>query len=79
MFEKIERFRELADGVSHIIESNASWETKHEIVFKHLKPELEETEVEVEWCSTDTSYMEAVVAYARAVEEKSLELFRALH
>ena len=78
MFETQREFAPLAREVLRICETDASWETKYDLVFsKDLSGRLREL-AQFDYYDPDTTYREDVLAFCRAVNEKADELEKAL-
>ena len=78
MFEAQREFVTLAREAQRICETDASWETKYQIVFSKALSSRMLDLVHVEWYDPDTTYEEDVLAFCRAVNEKADDLERAL-
>ncbi len=78
MFETQREFVTLAREVLRICETDASWETKYDLVFsKELAGRLRDL-CHIEYYDPDTTYREDVLAFCRAVNEKADDMEKAL-
>lgn len=78
MFEAQHEFISLAREVRRICDTNASWETKYELVFSESVSCRLLRLVPVDWYDPDTTYEEDVLAFCRAVNEKADDIEKAL-
>lgn len=77
--EKARRFIELARKASQIANSDASWQTKYDLIFSSdISEKIKKTEVSCPYYDPDTSYEEDVLAYVSVVNEKADELEKAM-
>lgn len=73
----VQLFLLLAGQIQRIVASNASWETKYDLVFSPaFSFAIAETGVPLEWCDPDTTYEEDTRAYADAIARTAAELSR---
>lgn len=71
------RFIKLAEEAEQICRSDATWETKYDLIFSdHVSRAIKQTGVSFDYCDPDTSYEEDVRAYVAAVVEKAEDLKR---
>ena len=69
------RFLTLAKMAVDIAGSDASWETKYDLVFSdEISKCIRETGISLDYCDPDTSYEEDVLAYVNAVKVKAEDL-----
>lgn len=78
MHDNAREFVRLAREVRRICETDATWETKYELVFtENVSLRLQKL-MHFDWCDPDTSYEEDVLAFSRAVNEQADDIERAL-
>ena len=72
---QIKDFIEVADQAQHIVESEASWEAKFEVIFSDcIMGRIQKTDIEIDWCDPDTTYEEDSLAFVRALQDKARDL-----
>jgi len=74
VIDKIGRYLALADQVFQIADSDASAETKYELIFSEDLSQALGQIFRLDYCDPDTSYEEDVGAYVWALREKCSEL-----
>jgi hypothetical protein len=72
--DKFIYFMRLSNTIDGIVSLDIPWETKYDIIFLHIKPEIDKTGIHIEYADPDTSYEEDTLAYKNAVYEKAKEL-----
>ena len=77
MHEKLREFVALAREADRISKSDASWETKYEIVFSE-EISLRMEDLGFNWDDPDTSYELDVLAFCHAAMEKADDIERAI-
>ena len=68
----------LAREAQRICDTDATWETKYELVFSDEMSIRMEELIDFDWCDPDTSYEEDVLAFCRAATEKADDIELAL-
>jgi hypothetical protein len=77
--ERFKKFIELADRAVAISESDASWETKYDMIFSpEISRAIYETNVDFDWCDPDADYVDDVLAFVFAVKAKADDIRLAL-
>jgi hypothetical protein len=72
--DKITRYLTLADEVFRIADSNASAETKYDLIFSNALSHALAEMFQIDYYDPDTSYEEDVAAYVAALDAKCSEL-----
>lgn len=73
--DRITRFLELAQQAIAIRDSEASWETKYELIFsEEISVAIRNSGIIVDYYDPDTSYEEDAKAFVDAIQEKATEL-----
>lgn len=75
---KVDQFLELFDEMDRVFHSEASWETKFDLVFS-VVGEMRDLGFEVDYYDPDTSYAEDTRAAFEAYRRKALELAKAFN
>lgn len=78
MHAALREFVTLAREVQRICDTDASWETKYEVVFSAALSKRMYAICRFDYYDPDTSYEEDVLAFCRAVNEKADELEKVL-
>lgn len=72
---QIKDFIDIAEQAQRIVESDADWETKYEIIFSNpVGGRIRDIGIVVDWHDPDTTYEEDVLAYAKALSRKAENL-----
>lgn len=73
--KRFQDFIALADKAVAICDSDASWETKFDLIFSaEISQAIFETRVKFDYYDPDTSYQEDVITYVSAVKAKADEI-----
>ena len=76
--EAAREFVRLADQALAIRNSDASWETKYNLIFSNeISRAIQDTGIEFDYCDPDTTYEEDVRAFVDAVEARAVEVRKA--
>ena len=79
MFERQRAFLVLADAARAIARSDASWETKYDLIFSdEISGAIRQMNMAPDYYDPDTSYEEDVLAYIKALSERQMEIMAAL-
>ena len=77
--DRFKKFIELADRAVAICDSDASWETKYDMIFSpEISRAISETNIDLDYYDPDTTCQEDVVSYVLAVKAKADDIRLAL-
>lgn len=69
--------KKIREHANRIFKSEASWETKYELIFSDAISERVFQEIQLDYCDPDTSYEEDVTAFINAFNQKMEEILKA--
>lgn len=77
--KQIKKFIKLTNLAQKIMNSEADWETKYDLIFSDMIiVKINKTGIGVDWYDPDTTYEADVRAYVDALVEKATELTKIL-
>jgi hypothetical protein len=71
-------FLSLARDARAIADSDATWESKYDVIFPGISRAVSSLGFAPDYCDPDTSYQEDVEAYVYAIQEKAEEVRKML-
>lgn len=78
MHDAHKEFARLAREAQRICDTDATWETKHELVFSNDVSRRMLALLDFDWLDPDTSFEEDVLAFCREATEKANDIEKAL-
>lgn len=77
--KQIKKFIKLTNLAQKIMNSEADWETKYDLIFSDMIiRKVDKTGINIAWYDPDTTYEADVRAYVDALVEKATELSKIL-
>jgi maltooligosyltrehalose synthase len=77
--KQIKKFIKLTNLAQKIMNSEADWETKFDLIFSDMIiTKIRKIDISIDWYDPDTSYEADVKAYVYALIEKATELAKIL-
>lgn len=73
VINKLNAIIELSQMATSIVASEASWETKYEIIFNDISNAVEEADSRIEYYDPDSSYEDDVRAFVSALSDRANE------
>ena len=73
--QEVHEFLSIVDTVAKIVESDADWELKYDLIFsKDISQQVHALNVRLDCYDPDTTYEEDVMAFYRCIEERAEQL-----